>query len=129
EEQFELLDQADGILMGSPVYFGSVSGQLKAFWDLARACRSEQYLLDTVGGCLTVGASRYGGQETTLQTMRNMMLVQGMTIVGDGNSNTDAGHYGAASQQDAAEDEQAHQRAEILSRRVCKVAEATQSLR
>ncbi|MGM0471644.1 MAG: flavodoxin family protein, partial [Bacillota bacterium] len=32
EEQFELLDQADGILMGSPVYFGSVSGQLKAFW-------------------------------------------------------------------------------------------------
>ena len=27
----ELLKQADGVLMGSPVYFGTVSSQLKAF--------------------------------------------------------------------------------------------------
>ena len=35
-EAFELLKQADGVMMGSPVYFGTVSSQLKAFWDKTR---------------------------------------------------------------------------------------------
>ncbi len=34
EEVFNLLEKADGIILGSPVYFGTVSAQMKAFWQI-----------------------------------------------------------------------------------------------
>jgi len=42
EEAYEILKKADAIVMGSPVYFGSVSAQLKAFFDKTRKLRSEK---------------------------------------------------------------------------------------
>ncbi|MDI6688874.1 MAG: NAD(P)H-dependent oxidoreductase [Actinomycetota bacterium] len=39
EEVFNLLKQADGVVLGSPVYFGTVSAQMKAFWDKTRDIR------------------------------------------------------------------------------------------
>ena len=63
EEVLQKLREADGLLIGSPVYFGTVSGQLKAFWDKLRCLRSEKKLLNVVGGAVAVGASRFGGQE------------------------------------------------------------------
>jgi len=44
EEAYEILKKADAIVMGSPVYFGSVSAQLKAFFDKTRKLRSEKAL-------------------------------------------------------------------------------------
>ncbi len=84
EDSFELLRRADGIVLGSPVYFGTVSGQLKAFFDKTRKLRGAKGLYNKVGAGITVGASKYGGQETTMKALHDIMLVHGMIIVGDG---------------------------------------------
>ncbi|SJZ71212.1 hypothetical protein SAMN02745118_01613 [Selenihalanaerobacter shriftii] len=96
---------------------------------MTRSLRGEKSLLNTVGGALSVGAGRFGGQETTLKAIHDMMLVQGVIVVGDGDSESDAGHQGAAGQMKSAEDENAQTRAEIIGRRVAKVAKATMDLR
>lgn len=120
EEAYELLAQADGLIVGSPVYFGTVSAQLKAFWDKTRKLRSDKGLVGKPGGGVTTGASRFGGQETTVETIHNMMLVHGMSIVGDGTFDTDAGHFGAHAQKPAAYDEDAIKRAKILGQRLAE---------
>ncbi|MCK8828065.1 flavodoxin family protein [Natroniella acetigena] len=122
EKHLDLLGAADGVIIGSPVYFGTVSGQLKAFWDLTRALRSEKSLINTVGGALAVGASRFGGQETTVRALQDMMLIQGMTVVGDGIVEDNAGHQGACGQKEVKEDQVAQQQAMILGKRVARVA-------
>ena len=58
-----------------------------------------------------------------------MMLVQGMTIVGDGYVDYDCGHHGACAQRLAQNDENGIKRARILAQRVVEVAKATMSLR
>lgn len=123
------LRRADGLIIGSPVYFGSVSGQLKAFWDKIRCLRSEKKLLNTVGGAVASGASRFGGQEGTIRAIHEMMLVQGITIVGGGQADHDCGHYGVAAQRPAREDQQAQDRIVIMAKRIYEVSKATKDLR
>lgn len=129
EKVLELISKADGIILGSPVYFGTVSAQLKAFWDKTRGLRNAKKLLNVVGGAIAVGASRFGGQETTIRAMQDMMLVQGMIVVGDGYYDDDCGHMGAAGQRPAWEDENAASRAVIVGKRIVEVARATKHLR
>lgn len=129
EKLFELIRTADGIIMGSPVYFGTVAAPLKLLWDKSRALRKEKALVDVVGAALSVGASRFGGQESTVRVLQDMMLVHGMTLVGDGNYLDDPGHQGASAQKPAAQDPQSVKRCRILGRRVAMVALATASLR
>ncbi|MGI9950791.1 flavodoxin family protein [Moorellaceae bacterium AZ2] len=128
-EAYDLLRRSDGILLGSPVYFGSVSAQLKAFWDKSRVLRKEKALLNVVGAAVAVGGSRFGGQETTLKALFDMMLIQGMMIVGDGHQEHDCGHQGGCSQAPAVQDEFAIKRVRILGLRLAEVAAATMSLR
>jgi len=128
-DAFELLREADGVLIGTPVYFGTASGQLKGFWDKTRGLRRSKALLNTVGGVVTSGAARFGGQEMALQAVVNMMLVQGMTVVGDGQMGFDCGHFGACAQKPASKDTGALERARITMLRVIEVAEATRHLR
>lgn len=126
---YEQLRKADGLIIASPVYFGTVSGQLKAFWDKSRVLRKERALVNVVGAALAVGGSRFGGQETTLRAIHDIMMVQGMTVVGDGHFEADAGHQGACAHRPARDDEFAVKRAEITGRRVAEVARATAALR
>jgi multimeric flavodoxin WrbA len=126
---YGLISRADGLILGSPVYFGTVSAQLKAFFDKSRALRTEKKLLNVVGGAITSGASRFGGQETTIRAMHDIMLVHGMIIVGDGYHEDDCGHMGAAAQRPAEEDENAIQRSRIMGKRIFELARATSALR
>ncbi len=128
-EASDLLRGVDGIIIGSPVYFGTLSGQLKAFWDKTRVLRREKALLNVVGGAIAVGGARFGGQETTLKAIHDMMLVQGMIIVGDGCQDFDCGHQGACAQRPAEKDENGRRRAHILGQHVFEVAGATKELR
>ncbi|HHV33987.1 MAG TPA: flavodoxin family protein [Syntrophomonadaceae bacterium] len=128
-EASDLLRGVDGIIIGSPVYFGTLSGQLKAFWDKTRVLRREKALLNVVGGAIAVGGARFGGQETTLKAIHDMMLVQGMIIVGDGCQDFDCGHQGACAQRPAEKDENGRRRAHILGQHVLEVAGATKELR
>lgn len=129
EESFELLKKADGIVLGSPVFFGTISGQLKAFFDKTRKLRGEKGLYNTVGAGVTVGTSRFGGQETTMRALHDIMLVHGMIIVGDGYLEDDCGHHGVCAQKPAGEDFSALRRAEILGKRLVEVCKDTESLR
>ena len=85
---------ARGIIIGTPVYFGSMTAQCKALLDRCVVFRRNGWLLrDKVGGALAVGGVRNGGQELTLQAIRAAMLCHDMICVGDGR---DTGHFGAA---------------------------------
>lgn len=129
EETYNLLSGADGIIVGSPVYFCTVSGQMKAFWDKTRMLRSKKALINAVGGALAVGGARFGGQETTLRAIHDIMLCQGMTVVGDGYHEADCGHQGGCAQSPSTEDREGLRRATILARRVYEVADATRAIR
>ena len=129
EDCYELLQKADAVILGSPVYFGTVTAQLKCFWDKSRKLRGEKGLLNTVGAGVTSGGAVFGGQETTIRALHDMMIIQGMILVGDGFAADDAGHHGVCSQQPSSEDSFALKRADILCRRIQEVAGGTVALR
>jgi multimeric flavodoxin WrbA len=129
ETTYRRLAEASAVIAGSPVYFGTVSGQLKGFWDKTRKLRAAMALLNTVGAAVTVGASRFGGQETVLHAIYDMMLVHGMILVGDGHHTADCGHLGACAHRPAAGDRDALQRVQVLARRVVEVARVTAPLK
>ena len=129
EEAFALLGSADGIVFGSPSYFGTVTAQLKAFFDKTRKLRGEKRLYNKVGAGVTVGASKYGGQETTMKALHDIMLVQGMLVLGDGYIDDDCGHHGVCAHSPSQEDQFAVKRAEIIAKRLVEVCRATAALR
>jgi multimeric flavodoxin WrbA len=114
------LEGASAVVLGSPVYFGTVSAQLKALWDKTRAVRTRRSLVGKPAAAVSVGAARFGGQETTVKALHDMLLIQGMSIVGEGLDDADAGHQGVCAQKPAAEDAYALERAAILGRRLAR---------
>ncbi len=83
-----------GIVIGTPVYFGGMTAQCKAFIDRCVMFRRNGWLFrDKIGGVLTVGGVRNGGQELTLQSVRAAMLCHDMICVSEGR---DSAHFGAA---------------------------------
>lgn len=104
EEDFKTIAEADALVLGSPVYFGTVSAQLKAIFDKSRALRSKKALAGKVGAGVSVGASRFGGQETTIRAIHDIMMVHGMTVVTDASVSESIGHHGVCGQKPAEED-------------------------
>ena len=82
-----------GLVVATPVYFGSMTSQCKAFLDRCVMFRRNGFLLrNKVGGVIAVGGVRNGGQELAIQTVQAAMLVQDMIIVSEGRPTS---HYGA----------------------------------
>jgi multimeric flavodoxin WrbA len=74
-----------GIIIATPVYMGSMTSQAKAFLDRSVLYRRNGFLFkNKLGGVLTVGGSRNGGQELTIQAVHAAMMIHDMIIVGDG---------------------------------------------
>lgn len=121
--------RADGIILGSPVYFGTVSAQMKAFWDKTRALRKDKALIDVVGAAVTTGSSRFGGQESAVRALHEIMLTHGMTIIGDGYYGDDAGHQGACAQKPSSEDQSGIKRTQIMAKRLIEMARITAVIR
>lgn len=80
-----LLDKmrnADGILIGSPVYFGNVTGQLKTLIDRTRSLHMVRNALQgKVGGALVQAGLRHGGQEAALAFLEKYLRSQGLILV------------------------------------------------
>ena len=77
EEIYEQLLEADGIILGSPVYFWSVSAQAKLLMDRTYALRYPTHRLKgKVGGAIAVAGRR--GQLASLAVINNFFLGQGM---------------------------------------------------
>ncbi len=74
-----------GIILATPVYMGSMTSQAKAFLDRTVLFRRNGFLFkNLLGGVITVGGSRNGGQELTIQAAHAAMMIHDMIIVGDG---------------------------------------------
>ena len=111
------LEQADGVIIGSPVYFGCVSAQLKAFMDRTRYLRRSEKLNDKVGGAIATGGSRNGGQELVIRQIHNFFLIQGMLVAGDEKTM----HFGGASYGDATSDREGRETSRNVGRHVAQV--------
>jgi multimeric flavodoxin WrbA len=74
---------ADAITMGSPVYFRTVSAQLKALMDRTlMVYYPKRRLENRLGGALAVGEGRVSGQEFVIAAIHNFYLSHKMIIVG-----------------------------------------------
>ncbi len=108
------LPSYDGIIAGSPVYYGSMAAELKKFFDESVVVRRK--LFNKVGAAFATGAHRTGGKETTILSILQAMLINGMIIVGDPFET--GGHYGAAGS-----DEVGLKEGRALGKRVAELAD------
>ena len=73
----------DGLIIGSPVYFRSMSALCKAFLERLSVLRKPKLLLaDKPVGALSVGAYRNGGQELVIEQIQAAMLCHEVMVVG-----------------------------------------------
>lgn len=108
--------EADGLVFGSPVYFGTCTAEMKELID--RSVKVRKKLRDKVGAAFTTSGHVTGGKETTMLSILLAFLIHEMVIVGDPIET--GGHYGASCKgaPEAADEEDAM----LLGARVCKVA-------
>jgi len=118
EKAFEMMTKADALVLGSPVYFGTVSAQLKAIFDKSRAVRGRKGLAGKIGAAVSVGASRFGGQETTVRALHDIMMVHGMAVVSDSSISATIGHHGVCAQKPARDDADAIKSARVIGVRL-----------
>jgi len=73
---------ANGIVLGSPVYWANVSALMKNFMDRTRWMHMVRNMLaGKVGGAVTNAGLRNGGQEVTLRIMESFLAAQGLYVV------------------------------------------------
>ncbi|MEM2393412.1 MAG: NAD(P)H-dependent oxidoreductase [Candidatus Bathyarchaeia archaeon] len=90
ETSLDDLLAADGIIMGSPTYYGQMSAKLKALID--ESVKIHGKLEGKVGAAFTSSGGTATGAETTLLSILKAMLIHGMIVQG----RPDDKHYGAA---------------------------------
>ncbi len=72
----------DGMILGSPSYFGNMASPLKKFIDTTGNLWFSGAMEGKPGGVFATASSLHGGQETTLINMMIPLLHFGMVIVG-----------------------------------------------
>ncbi len=81
---------ADGIIVGSPTYYGTMSAKTKALFD--RSVELHGKLQGKVGAAFTTSGGTATGAETTILSILQGLLIHGMIVQG----NSDNQHYGLA---------------------------------
>jgi NAD(P)H dehydrogenase (quinone) len=81
---------SEGVIAGSPVYFGLMAAELKKVFDEFVSVRKR--MEGKIGAAFTTSGDPTGGKETTMMSIIQALLIYGMVIVGDPMSAT--GHYG-----------------------------------
>jgi len=82
------LTKYDGIVLGSPTYYGTMAWQVKKLLDESVSLHGS--LKGKVGGAFSSAANIGGGNETTITDILNAMLIHGMIIQGEPQGD----HYG-----------------------------------
>ncbi|MTI85234.1 MAG: flavodoxin family protein [Firmicutes bacterium] len=78
----EKLLAADGIVLGSPVYWGNVTAMMKNFMDRSRWMHMYKNMLaGKAGAAVTNAGLRNGGQDLVLQIMEHYLSGQGIQLV------------------------------------------------
>ncbi|MDY6964646.1 MAG: flavodoxin family protein [Halobacteriota archaeon] len=93
QEVYDKLEWADAVIMGTPVYQGTLSGQTKVVMDRCRAivAKDPKILKNKVGAAIAVGGDRIGGQELAIQSILNFYLISEMIPVGGGSFGANMG--------------------------------------
>lgn len=82
--------EADGIIIGSPTYYGCMSDKIKELID--RSVEIHGKLENKVGAAFTSSGGTASGAETTILSILKAFLIHGMIIKGD----CERQHYGLA---------------------------------
>lgn len=91
DEIYPKLLECAGLILASPVYFGSYNAQMKMFMDRTEGLlrygfsKYRDALSGCVGGALAVGGNRNAGEEFTIMGMHYYFHIQDMIVVGSGN--------------------------------------------
>ena len=81
----------DCLIIGSPTYYGSMAWPIKKLLD--ESVKFHGKLEGKVGGAFSSAANVGGGNETTILTILNALLIHGMVVRGDYRGD----HYGPVS--------------------------------
>jgi multimeric flavodoxin WrbA len=80
QELYKLMDQADGIIFASPVYFGTVTAQMKAIMDRTFALLGRHSLRDKIAGAIV--ATRRVGAIQARTLLYSFCISHGMLVAG-----------------------------------------------
>lgn len=86
----ELLN-CEGIIIGSPTYYGSMAAEIKKFFD--ESVKFHGKFDGKVGAAFSSSANIGGGNETTILDILNALIIHGMVVQGDPRGD----HYGPVS--------------------------------
>lgn len=83
---YSMLEQSDGVIIGTPVYQGTLAAQTKAILDRCRALVAcdPKIFSRKVGAAIAVGGDRNGGQELAMQAIHAFFLTNRFTLVSGG---------------------------------------------
>ncbi|MFP4176950.1 MAG: flavodoxin family protein, partial [Candidatus Brocadiia bacterium] len=109
------LPDYDALIIGSPTYYGQMSWEVKKLFDDSVKYQGE--LEGMVGGAFSSSANMGGGNETTVMSILEAMLIHGMIIRGTSTGD----HYGPTTV--AGPEDRAQQQCRELGERVTKLAD------
>ena len=118
EASVDELPGVDGLLLGSPVYYGLPTAKIKEFID--DSVKYHGKLDGKVGGAFASSGGTHTGAETTVLALNEALFIHGMVIQGTSGSN----HYGAASV--GAPDDKDIENCRKLGSRVANLVKKTQ---
>ena len=84
----EELLEADGIIIGSPTYYGSMASEVKKLLD--DSIKFHGKLDGKIGGAFSSSGNIGGGNETTIMDILKALLIHGMIVQGTPRGD----HYG-----------------------------------
>ena len=105
--------EPQGIIMGSPVYYGTMAAELKTLID--ESVKHHGKLIGKVAGAFASSGGPGGGNETTVLDIVKALLIHGMIVQGDAQGD----HYGAIAV--GAPDDRSRKECEKLGRRVAEL--------
>jgi len=119
QKLYEKILTADGIILGSPVYFWSVSSQAKTFMDRTYALRYPHHKLkNKVGGAIAATGRR--GSVNALSVINNFFLGHDMRV-------TELGISGYGTKKgEVKQDKHAMEGARALGKQIAQLIRATQ---
>ena len=86
--KIEDLPKYEGIVLGSPTYYGGPASQIRDLLD--KSVKYHGKLQGKVGGAFSSSTNIGGGNETTILSILQSLLIHGMVICGDSSGD----HYG-----------------------------------
>ena len=119
EASIDDLPMADGVILGSPVYYGLPTAKMKLYID--ESVKYHGKLDGKVGGAFASAGGSHTGAETTIIALIEALFIHGMVVQGTSGSN----HYGAASV--GAPDEKDKENCRKLGARVARLVKKLNS--